>query len=103
MSEVLPPEWAIERAVKLLNSGRTDGEKSWVNSEVTDTATGVLQFASYIAEHEEAPVDPLLIEARAVCDAVDGGGYEDGTYDDGKLIAVALASLRRGIEIGEGQ
>ena len=42
----LPPEWAWDRAYELARG---------VNHNVA--------FARYIAEHETAPVDPLLIEA----------------------------------------
>ena len=91
------PEWAIARAKSLRNEGFERGDKTY-----TDV------FARYIAEHEEEPVDPLLIEAREVVAnyASDNKGYEIyapayrmGGRDGDAEVAVAYRALIRGIEL----
>lgn len=99
-----PPDWAIERACALLNAvSKGQYDDTWYPCDVTDTSTGVAQFARYIAAHEEPPVDPLLIEARKICALTRqtyDKGFLSGEYDDSSTeIPVALAALRRGIEI----
>jgi len=112
MIEVLPPDWAIERALEQGYRGN-----GWTANVVkaygpsTPLIETVLSFARYIARHENAPLDPLLIEARQlVADRYnDTFGAEHkaatlaGEDDDSDAIKNCLAALRRGIEIGEAQ
>lgn len=86
------PEWAIERARAL-----RDGEA---------TLVGGTNLMAAFAAHEPAPVDPLLIEARAiVADCLgDNEKHEEGEvlagdWDEGHRIRIALAALKRGIEL----
>lgn len=89
------PEWAIARALEELGVG---------GQPVCHVVHG---FARYIAEHEEPPVDPMLVEARKVaarayqnCRDHDMAklalnGDLDGKYE----VVCALEGLRRGIEL----
>ncbi|WP_324695442.1 hypothetical protein [Novosphingobium sp. RL4] len=106
MAEQLPPEWAIERAIELGDNPPSPNVKQVVESP--HAYHGYIAFARYIAEHEEAPVDPLLIEARALVAARynDSFGAEHkaatlaGEDDSSEPIRNCLIALRRGIEIG---
>ena len=95
-----PPEWAWKRMRDL------------TAVEVATNAREVA-FARYIAAHEEAPVDPLLLEAREIVKAVlhSGTGHtrcncaaeiDAGKWDGKGKVETALRSLRRGIEIAGG-
>lgn len=104
MVEARMPEvadWAVERAKALRNAGFASGDK-----------TLTITFARYIAEHEEPPVDPLLIEAIELVIA------DDVTRTDRQIEAIrerraghekvnlALAALKRGLALagrGEGE
>ena len=97
----LPPDWAIEK-VKQLH--RKEGGA---------TVPMAHAFARYIAEHEEPPVDPLLVEARNICASRWDDKFlpiakdiaEDfrlGRHDDDEGVEMVLRALRRGIEIGKG-
>lgn len=66
------PEWAIARACDLLNQEEVKGTllpARWAAS-ADGSRRPVLAFARYIAEHEDEPVDPLLIEAREIARTV---------------------------------
>lgn len=58
-----PPLWAFERASVLAGFAHpvSEAAKAHASSRLYPTMTA---FARYIAEHEEAPADPLLVEAR---------------------------------------
>lgn len=94
MAGQLPPKWALERVFELYRSTPLSMENT---------------FARYIAEHEEAPVDPLLIEAREIvakgwgegAGAVLADECRQGLQDNDSEVRMALAGLRRGIEIGK--
>lgn len=66
-------------------------------------------FARYIAQHEQPPVDPDLIEARrlAANDAtiqgkrIVAGNIEDGHLDDDFGVPLALAAIKRGRELAQ--
>jgi len=75
------PAWAFDRVDKLAAEGRTE-----------KTA-----FAKYISEHEEAPVDPLLVEAvNAVYDM-----WRRGSIKRDMTVKEAITrAVKRGIEIG---
>lgn len=74
-----------------------------------DAAYGVI--ATHEEPHEEPPVDPLLIEARKVAIEIekdrDNGFYAeliaDGTSDDAPVMRIAMACLKRGIELGQSK
>ena len=95
------PEWASERAQALakdetLHEGYTRTHRA---------------FARYIAEHEEPPVDPLLLEARELCarqaegdlggnyGLYDAQGHREGKWDDTFQIDLVKAALKRGMEL----
>lgn len=97
MSDI--PEWASERAQALakdetLHEGYTRTHRA---------------FARYIAEHEEPPVDPLLLEAREIAAvAVEGApgrftfppkSYREGERDDEPGVKAIIAALKRGMEL----
>lgn len=97
------PDWARQRMLKLAGEG-ADADLPW--SKDVENA-----FARYIAQHEEPPVDPLLIEAREIAAKVvekaenDGEEYDwsrhcrSGSYDDRSDVQIALAALKRGMEL----
>ncbi len=88
------PQWAKERANLLGSRGVL------VSSFPMRDA-----FARYISEHEQPPVDPLLIEARAILSSESWRGIDlsGGRYDQSAEMTQVLAALRRGIEIGEAR
>ncbi len=116
MSDQLPPEWAIERAHAAIMVYDHDSDRGVCSlSEAKERVRhlpGIRALAEYIAEHEEAPVDPLLIEGRRLLSdywRAKGNPIEKdiaddhllGVYDDGGDMLLVLAALRRGIELGK--
>lgn len=108
MSEQLPPDWAIEKALKLMANGCQPSlgqckcrPEYW---------TAQINVARYIAEHEDEPVDPLLVEAREIVakywKARGNQGFADkvgaGECDSHSDVASSFAALRRGIELAKG-
>lgn len=104
------PQWALERAAELANKeGGEVGAASdaYTPDELACTYIG-RTFARYIAQHEQPPVDPLLIEAREIA-AKDAqtdfpefaNNIRDGECDDCAEIVLVLTALRRGIELGK--
>lgn len=99
MDTDLPPYWAIEKA----------RQKQESEVLMKDPPCGPLlrAFARYIAEHEEAPVDPLVLEARTLVECTihwspqTDRNLQAGKNDASNEMKVALAALRRGIEIGK--
>lgn len=94
------PEWAMKRVQELTG-------EYWQPPIARQHPVSVA-FARYIAAHEEAPVDPLLIEAREIVASwherfpnlgYKPSSYRDGRRDDSPEITQALAALRRGIEL----
>lgn len=101
------PEWAKERACELSNA---IDDAAFITRDCTFGP--MLAFARYIAAHEEAPVDPLLIEARDIASIIGGErGYHPqwaeevtrGVYDCHEYVVGALAGLKRGIELAREQ
>jgi len=98
------PGWAIERAQILTIRDCIPGEYY---------THGVARaFARYIAAHEEAPVDPLLIEAREIAAMAaerDGGkriatspeAYRSGERDDEPGVLDVIEGIKRGIELAK--
>lgn len=108
MVENTPPDWAIDEFCKRANLIRDEvfGRQA---AEAVALRSAVRAGAIIIAEHEEAPVDPLLIEAiELVC-------AESITRTDNQIAAIrnrqagndkvelALTALRRGMELAKGQ
>jgi len=101
------PQWALERAAQLANkeAGVTGG---FTAAYMTEADLG-RAFARYIAQHEQPPVDPLLIEAReiaakyydGVCRYNTAEACRNGKWDGAPSVQLALAALRRGIELGK--
>lgn len=100
------PDWAIERAREL--GGKMVLSHSFWSADHIRAQVGeawadiTLAFAAYIAAHEEAPVDPLLIEAREIArrHAANSSALIT-SFNQGYGADVALEALRRGIELGE--
>lgn len=100
MSDI--PEWAVKRANDLTSEAMKDG--SWLPIGGHASAA----FARYIAEHEEPPVDPLLIEARELAAQERERSfrgertpeeYRSGAADGTPVMRLALAALKRGMEL----
>ena len=99
------PDWAFNRLGELsAQEAGIDGDPAHVQTQRA--------FARYIAEHEEPPVDPLLIEAREICAAQseeEGGNVSwarevrCGELDDCDEVICTLRGLKRGIELGKSQ
>lgn len=99
MTDTTPtvPEWAIQKALKLMEYGGTPLRS--VLAEPNEHFE-VIAFAHYIAEHEEPPVDPLLIEARAIIKRC----YPEVSPNySGRRLTIAMDALRRGIELAREQ
>lgn len=70
----------------------------------TDTIISELRERGLIAPE---PVDALLIEAREICasrpgvDALQALAYRRGDWDAGGVVEIALAALRRGMELAK--
>lgn len=100
-----PPQWAIDKADRLL--GETDPRAFGDGYRHPLAAWVATTFARYIAEHEQPPVDPLLVEAREIVasdaerrgySAMSAKAIREGTYCEDE-VSMALTGLRRGIEI----
>lgn len=112
MSDI--PEWAIESAHRRLKIADSVPSNFEVYSK---ESVPVRVLAEMIAEHEEPPVDPLLIEAREIANSehLMGNGFDldtpygelrtgeisNGTNDSHVVVQAALAALKRGIQLGE--
>lgn len=100
------PQWALERAAELAN--KEMGEDYLSPTSIAGTYVGTA-LARYIAQHEEPPVGPMLIEARelAAKHYEQVGSYiladatRSGERDSLGLIKVIAEALRRGIELGK--
>lgn len=100
------PQWARERAAELANKESDDA--CFTAAYVAAAYLGEA-FARYIAQHEEPPVDPLLIEAREiVARHEDSLGFDEdakstraGDVDSCESVQFTLTGLRRGIELGK--
>lgn len=89
----MPPDWAIQKACDLLGlDTRTVGERD----RLTRGSGYVHAFARYIAEHEEAPVDPLLDEVQSIAD-------EQGLNLSAmpRVETALYLALRRGMELAQ--
>jgi hypothetical protein len=109
VADELPPDWAIERALSLGPTGTKleDVKRHWPGH------TAHIAFARYISEHEEPPVDPLLIEAREIVAKSDHDPWvpdspwhdnqaaliRAGKNDKTLVVRAAYNGLKRGIEL----
>lgn len=110
------PEWAWERAEVLCKAERSSTDWWTPNRDFPSVSA----LARYIAQHEEPPVDPLLIEARKLyADAHRAGRFHlqlpgavakygaaekqilAGDFD--YRLEDTLAALRRGIELAKSE
>lgn len=97
----MPPEWAIERAQELF-------VKEMGKSSTGQVVVMIHAFARYIASKEEAPVDPLVLEARNICVENESNfqfqqAIKGGNVDGGQPMRVAIAALKRGMELAKEQ
>lgn len=98
------PEWAFRAFCK-----RADLDH---NAVMTSADLGVLRSAvragaALIAEHEEEPTDPLLVEARALWSEsyTKDEDYQrfcrDGHYDNIEGVQATYKAIKRGFELGK--
>jgi hypothetical protein len=94
-------QWAYDRVRKIVDAQTKPG---WHDEH---TPSGVAHaFARYVSEHESAPVDPLLIEARKLLADYAPPEWsreeiEAGCCDEQPGAVQLLSALRRGVEIGK--
>lgn len=95
------PQWAVARRNELVEATYQEvADSGLLHSDCI-----LLAFARYIAAHEEPPVDPLLNEARkliAESNVFRTNNQMQAILDGhaGTLqVSIALAALRRGIEL----
>ncbi len=94
--ETAIPEWAFNRAKVLAKDEAFDGGYTRTHQA----------FARYIAEHEEPPVDPILLEARKIVAEhclleTSKRCVMSGERDSWLSVKAAIDALKRGIEISE--
>ena len=90
------PEWAVKRACDLTNrDGSTYSPETIERQGVLCTSIG-LAFARYIAEHEEEPIDPMVMEARAALESMSWGVGGD---NEGFIDRFVEALAKRGVSL----
>lgn len=104
----LPPEWAIQRALEILYADYQASALPTVDNVATYPSmyAAPIKVARYIAEHEEEPVDPLLLKAREIVVEFYSTNHpnsrladvREGTRDDCKAVQLALHTLRAAAE-----
>lgn len=99
-----PLDWARRKAIEKINAERDAGYWSWRQDHSRPV---VVAFARYIAEHEEAPVDPLLIEARGIAErrgwisAISLPSLRSGEFDGADTVQALYEALKRGMELAQ--
>lgn len=102
------PLWVRERACALANAADPTANWQPEQLEARQFIVGSMRaLMLHIAEHEEPPVDPLLVEAREisaehsrVCGQFEQAAeYRAGKWDDGATMRKVLIALRRGMEL----
>ena len=103
MADELPPDWAIARAIELVAAANAvEGPMPTVEAVKSGKYAGYTIFAAYIAQHEQEPVDPLLLVAREICAATarmvlapsEAHRFRDGIYDRSSALQFTLTKLR---------
>jgi hypothetical protein len=110
MSEI--PQWAVEKAVEASGfnyiDAAADENRYRTMGIIGDIAVrrSLDAFARYISEHEEGPVDPLLVEAREIAiefykDSNPAliSSIRDGSEDQWLAIRMTHEGLKRGKEL----
>lgn len=102
------PKWAFDRAFELARE----------RGHIDVSCSAMDAFAHYIAEHEEPPVDRLLVEAREMLASDHTDGFFDfhhggvmhkhgagrvhiigGMFDNNRNLRQYMAALKRGMEL----
>lgn len=110
------PQWARDRVVTLVNEFCAAGKNRWAWGDLDFALSNT--FAKYIAEHEDPPVDPQLLEAREIVAVwYEANGrpinislsrnlsrnlsrkLREGIYDHRPEVVLAVTALRRGVEL----
>ena len=102
MDKDMPADWAIERAIELVNvDGSTYTHESLTQKHIVGWSLGKA-FARYIEAHEQPPVDPDLETAREIAAAfasyfssrVMPSDCKNGEFDHTTAVQFALAKLK---------
>lgn len=113
MSTELPPDWAIEKALKLSEWRIPLGLEHFKGQLMQGQWPTLVFFARYIAEHEDAPVDPCVVEGRKLVAETQHDWPESpwhvgeaaetiaGNRDYTLVVKAAIEGVRRGIELGK--
>ncbi|MXO67759.1 hypothetical protein GRI72_02790 [Altererythrobacter marinus] len=106
-------QWAAERVCQIVNEdGSTYKPECFLEEGALLSYSIGKAFARYIMEHEEPPVDPLLLEAREICarafeqdDSFSAKQFaqsvRNGDVDDVGAMKATRDALRRGFELGK--
>lgn len=103
------PEWALR---EFCDRAGLDYRLVFSNMGDVPLRAAAKAGGKLIAEHEEPPVDPLLIEAREIAAThAEKQDYKkdfianirSGNWDNDDEVQVPLAALKRGIKIGKGE
>ena len=111
MTETEYPEWVYDRALEEANRHLPEGARPYSKVELWSGLPIVKALCAHIFKHEEAPVDPLLQEARdLVASNPDAINYSPGIRDmirKGDFavshVNFVLRVLQRGGEIERGR
>lgn len=96
MTDKLPADWAIDKAVELLREAGIPIILRAVKSN-PDSYRSTIAFARYIEEHEEPPVDPVLLAAREWVEAGLTGfevGVLKGNFDYSTAVQAFIAGAK---------
>ena len=107
MTETEHPEWVYERAAMLMNAQYQQNGFRWTSQMVRENQTTAIKaLCAHILKHEEAPVDPLLVEAREIVACNPTQPYSPMLKDMirkgdfcGPIVNLVLHALQRGGEI----
>lgn len=102
------PTWAWKEVdVRVGYTHQPDTTQEW--AKYTDNLRRLA--AGLIAEHEQPPVDPLLLEAREIaaqhCATINFPNMarilRDGKLDGNERVQIALMALHRGLELAKSR
>jgi hypothetical protein len=105
------PDWAIERAFRLSGYDHAKAAE-YRNGSLVNGSAYFAALIRHVLEHEEPPVDPLLIEAREIAAENAGklrhpavsairAGHKDDDLTFG--VSLALQALRRGMKLAKSE